>query len=116
MDLRNQRKRSAIIYQSLYLMNLLLIPGIAFVILLWLFAKENATPGWQRIHLFRSLQLSILAGLFIVIVPLTVVFTTNQLEASIMVMVVYLVTIHAAFVMLGMLNVARAMARKLPLF
>ncbi len=116
MDLRNQRKRSAIIYQSLYLMNLLLIPGIAFVILLWLFVKGKANPGWQRIHLFRALQLSMLAGFFILIVPLTVVLTTKQLEASIMVMVVYLVTIHAAFVMLGMLNVARAMARKLPLF
>ena len=116
MDSRNQRKRSAIIYQSLYLMNLLLIPGIAFVILLWIFVKEKTNPGWQRIHLFRSFQLSILAGFFILVVPLVVVFTAKQFEASIMVMVVYLVTIHAAFVMLGMLNVARAMARKLPLF
>jgi len=108
--------RDAIIYQSLYLMNLLLIPGASFLLLLWFFAKKNKQLGWQRIHLYRSVQLSALAGFFILIIPLVVLVTTDAFEASLMVMIIYFVTMHAAFVLLGMLNLSRAMARKLPLF
>jgi len=108
--------RDAIIYQSLFLMNLLLIPGLSFLLLIWFFLKNKDQRGWQRIHLYRSIQLSVLAGFFIIIIPLIVLFTTNAFEASLMVMIVYFVTMHAAFVLLGMLNVSRAMAKKLPLF
>ncbi len=106
----------AIVYQSLFLMNLLLIPGLSFIILLWLFAKKSRRLSWQRIHLYRSVQLSVLAGFFIIVIPLIVLVTTNAFEASLMVMIIYFVTMHAAFVLLGMLNLSRAMARKLPLF
>lgn len=116
MSKHELNKRSAIIYQSLYLSNLLLIPGLSFLVLLWFFIRNKNQQGWQKVHLYRSVQLSVLAGFFIIIVPLIVVFTANQFEASVMVMVVYFVTLHAAFVMLGMLNVARAMAKKLPIF
>jgi hypothetical protein len=108
--------RDAIIYQSLFLMNLLLIPGVSFLVLLWLFVKRKNQQGWQRIHLYRSIQLSVLAGFIIIIVPLIVLLTTNAFEASLMVMIIYFVTMHAAFVLLGMLNISRAMAKKLPLF
>ncbi|TWX59524.1 hypothetical protein [Colwellia hornerae] len=108
--------RDAIIYQSLFLMNLLLIPGLSFLILIWLFIKKKPHKGWQGIHLYRSIQLSILAGFFIIIIPLVVLLTTDAFEVSLMVMIIYFVTMHAAFVLLGMLNVSRAMAKKLPLF
>lgn len=110
------QKRSAIIYQSLYLSNLLLIPGLSFFYLLWLFYKHRDEKGWHRIHLYRCVQLSVLAGLFVIVIPLIVVFLAKQFEASIMIMIVYFVTIHASFVMLGMFNIARAMANKLPVF
>lgn len=111
-----QKKRSAIIYQSLYLMNLLLIPGIAFFILLWKFIKHNNEKGWQRIHLYRSLQLSLVSGVCLILVPvLTVVFSSN-FNSSLAMMLVYFVTAHALFVLIGMLNLSRAMAKKLPLF
>jgi len=117
-DQENNSKNgnNAIIYQSLFLMNLLLIPGLSFLALMWLLFKRRNQKGWQRIHLYRSVQLSILAGFFIIIIPLIVLVTTNAFEASLMVMIIYFVTMHAAFVLLGMLNLSRAMAKKLPLF
>lgn len=117
-DQENNSKNgnNAIIYQSLYLMNLLLIPGLSFLALTWLLFKRKNQKGWQRIHLYRSVQLSVLAGFFIIIIPLIVLVTTNAFEASLMVMIIYFVTMHAAFVLLGMLNLSRAMAKKLPLF
>lgn len=117
-DQENNSKNgnNAIIYQSLFLMNLLLIPGLSFLALIWLLFKRRNQKGWQRIHLYRSVQLSILAGSFIIIIPLIILVTTNAFEASLMVMIIYFVTMHAAFVLLGMLNLSRAMAKKLPLF
>ena len=109
-------QRSAIIYQSLYLMNLLLIPGIAFIILLWFLKKEKKQIGWHKAHLYRSIQLSLLAGLFIAVIPLLVIFISKQSEVSVIIMVIYFISVHTTFVMLGMLNIARAMAKKPPLF
>jgi len=108
--------QSAIVYQSLYLMNLLLLPGLSFLFLLWLFIKNKQHKGWQRIHLYRAMQLSLLAGIFIAAIPLVIILIVENIQASLMVMIVYVVTLHAAFVLIGMLNIARAMAKKLPLF
>ncbi|MDT0602939.1 hypothetical protein [Thalassotalea castellviae] len=107
---------SATIYQALYLTNLLLLPGVSFLLLLWLFNKNRHPKDWHRIHLYRSIQLSIIAGVLLVLVPLIVVYGGSEFEASVMVMLVYFVTIHALLVLLGMLNISRAMAKKLPLF
>ena len=69
-DQENNSKNgnNAIIYQSLFLMNLLLIPGLSFLALMWLLFKRSNQKGWQRIHLYRSVQLSILAGFLLLLV------------------------------------------------
>ncbi len=109
-------RRDALVYQSLYLINLLLLPVLSFLILLWLFFKYKERKGWQRIHLYRSMQLSIFAGFLIIIVPMFLLISTSAFEATLMVMAIYLVTIHTAFVLIGMLNLSRTMTKKLPLF
>lgn len=126
----------AVIYQSLYLANLLLLPGIFFLVLLYYFrqyqrhnlangsvAQKNVNAkirsrnlGIAKIHLIRSIQLSVIAGFLLAVVPLAVIFFTDQLQASIMVGLIYFVTLHAGFVLLGMFNLSRAMANKLPIF
>ncbi|MGB1198331.1 MAG: hypothetical protein ACPG46_04735 [Thalassotalea sp.] len=111
-----QKKRSAIIYQSLYLINLLLLPGVAFFILLWQFTKNRHRIGWQRFHLYRSLQLAFCSGIFLVLVPSAILLLSNNYESSFVLLLVYFVTTHALFVLVGMLNLSRAMAQKLPLF
>ena len=126
----------AIICQSLYLANLLLLPGIFFLVLLYYYrqyqqqkihnddivyqASHNKVRsrylGIGKIHLIRSIQLSVIAGILLVVIPLVVIYFTSQLQTSIMVGLVYFVTLHAGFVLIGMLNLSRAMAKKLPLF
>lgn len=109
-------KRAAIIYQSLYLMNLLLIPGITFFILVWQFIKNNKQTGWQRVHLFRSLQLSFLAGVCLILIPLATFFFSGASDSALAMLLVYFVTTHAVFVLIGIFNLSRAMAKKLPMF
>lgn len=114
-DAKALSKRRAITYQGLYLANLLLLPVFSFLALLFL-AFKLQLKGVAKIHLYRACQLSFAAGIFIVLIPTAVIFLTNQQDESIMAMLVYFVTIHAAFVMLGMFNIARAMSGKLPVF
>jgi hypothetical protein len=126
----------AVIYQSLYLANLLLLPGIFFFVLVYYFRQyqlnnvenenysqknfdakiRNRNLGIAKIHLIRSIQLSVIAGILLAVVPLAVIYFTEQLQASIMVGLIYFVTLHAGFVLLGMFNLSRAMANKLPIF
>ncbi|PKH87795.1 hypothetical protein [Colwellia sp. Bg11-28] len=126
----------AVICQSLYLANLLLLPGIFFLVLLYYYRQYQQYKvhdgvvvaqidnnkvrmqnlGIGKIHLIRSLQLSVLAGVLLAVVPLIVIYFSSQLQASIMVGLIYFVTLHAGFILIGMLNLSRAMAKKLPLF
>jgi len=121
----------AVICQSLYLANLLLLPGVFFLVLLYYYyqlqqhnkanrevnvSQRLRNLGIGKIHLIRSIQLSILAGLLLAVIPLLVIYFSSHLQASIMVGLVYFVTLHAGFVLIGMFNLARAMAKKLPIF
>lgn len=118
-----------IIFQSLYLSNLLLIPAFSFFVLLYflyqykkqarLIASVKTKVKFSRkdkIHLYRSIQLSLVAGVMLGIIPLITVLISNQFQASIMVMIIYFVTLHAGFVLIGMFNLSCAMAKKLPIF
>jgi hypothetical protein len=119
----NQQNKPAIIYQSLYLSNLLLIPVVSFLLLLYYLyqtlpnrAKPKPLTNFNKIHLFRSIQISALAGLMLGIAPIFYIFYSDQFDVSIMITVFYFVTLHTCFVLIGMLNLARAMAHKLPVF
>lgn len=119
----NQDNQFAIIYQSLYLANLLLLPVISFFVLVYYFYKSspnksqrNHLSRYNKIHLYRSIQISALAGALLGIAPVFYIFYSTQFSTSVMVVVFYFVTLHAAFVLVGMLNLARAMAKKLPVF
>lgn len=119
----NQDNQFAIIYQSLYLANLLLLPIISFLVLVYYLYKTRQVKAqtfhltkFNKIHLYRSIQISAIAGVLLGIVPLFYIFYSSQFGASVMVAVFYFVTLHACFVLVGMLNLARAMAKKLPVF
>ena len=119
----NQQNKPAIIYQSLYLSNLLLVPLGSFLLLLYyLFqaqpnrVKPKSISNFNRVHLIRSIQVSTLAGVMLGVAPIFYIFFSDQFDVSVMITVFYFVTLHACFVLVGMLNLARAMAHKLPIF
>lgn len=119
----NQQNKPAIIYQSLYLSNLLLVPIVSFLLLTYYFYqtkpgndKSKNISNFNRIHLIRCIQISALAGLMLGVAPIFYIFFSDQFGVSIMVTIFYFVTLHACFVLVGMLNLARSMAHKLPVF
>jgi len=119
----NHDNKFAIFYQSLYLANLLLLPVISFLVLVYYFHRTSQHSDhplrlakYNKIHLYRSLQMSAVAGVVLGVIPVFYILYSSQFNVSMMIAVFYFITLHAAFVLLGMLNLARAMAKKLPIF
>jgi len=128
MNKSKQQNKFAIIYQSLYLANLLLAPLFCFIILIHYLAQLKKAQSkkvqltdarfsrFNKVHLIRSIQLSVLAGVLLGISPALYLLLSDQFDVSVMVMILYFIILHVGFVLLGMLNLARAMAGKLPIF
>jgi len=112
----NQQNKPAIIYQSLYLSNLLLDPALSFIVLVYFLHHDKTLSNFNRIHLIRSIKISALAGFMLGVAPIFYIFYSNEFSAAVMVSIFYFVTLQAGFVLIGMLNLTRAISRKLPLF
>jgi len=100
--------------EALYLTNLLLVPGIAFAILVWLYMKhiDNAAPLAQC-HLRQTLSASLWAGVLLIVANVVILALGGyQAPYTWVIVVLYFVTCHATLVMLGALGLAKAMAAK----
>jgi hypothetical protein len=110
-----ERHRIAIWCHSWYLVNLLLLPGFGFLALCYLVYKYHRLSRYLRRHFQRSVLLSLLAGILL-LTPLLIIYFSESFASYFMVYLFYFIVVHATFVMLGMINLTRAMAHKLPLF
>lgn len=102
----------AVIAEALYLANLLLLPGICFAILFWLWLRNrhSASP-LARQHLKQTTFVSLYGGLLIVILS-TIFLALGGLdwEWTWVMVIMYFTCIHSTLVMFGMFGLAKAMA------
>ncbi|VAX05526.1 hypothetical protein MNBD_GAMMA25-170 [hydrothermal vent metagenome] len=104
----------AVLAQSLYLANLLLLPGLSFLALVYLFMKHRTSaPPLARNHLSETLRASLWAGAMIMLVNFGI-FLAGGYDSvwTWVALIIYFTSIHATFVLLGMLGLSRAMAGK----
>lgn len=104
----------AITAEVLYLVNLLLLPGIAFIVLLFVYFRygSKASP-LASCHLRQTLHASLWAGVMLVVVNgLIIILGGYQSPSTWIVVILYFTTIHATLVLLGTVGLARAMAGK----
>ncbi len=102
----------ALAAESLYLINLLVLPGLGFLALLWLYFRRraNAAPLAQ-IHLRQTVSASLWAGVLLVLVNLLIIILGGYDAAWTWVIVIlYFTTVHTSLVILGILGLARALA------
>lgn len=104
----------AIVAESLYLANLLLIPGIGFVGLAVLFLRTDVnTPPLAVAHLSQTFFASLWAGILLVVVNLGIVLLGGYRGPNVWVVVIIYFTIcHSTLILVGMLGLAKAMAGK----
>lgn len=101
----------AIWAEALYLGNLLVLPGVCFGALLWLYYRDPAAPPLGRCHLRQTLVASLWAGVLLGVIT-AILLALNDLhsEATWMVVIVYLTAFHSTLVMLGIFGLSRALA------
>jgi hypothetical protein len=102
----------AVTAESLYLINLMVVPGVAFVILaaLWLRRRASAPP-LARCHLAQTFAASLWAGgLLVVANAAIIVLGGYDSPHTWVVVILYFTTCHTTLICFGAIGLARALA------
>ena len=105
-------RRIAIQAELLYLLNLLLLPGLAFVALLWLAHRhQQHRSALVRCHLRQTIFASLWAGALLLLVTVLIIFLGGfQVVMTWVVLILYVICCHSLLILLGVLGLSRAMA------
>lgn len=105
-------RRIATVAEALYLANLLIAPGIAFVLQLWWWRRHARSPSsLARVHLRQTLAGSLWAGGLLVGVNVAILaFGGLKAPATWVTLVLYFTTCHSTLVFFGIVGLAKAMA------
>jgi uncharacterized Tic20 family protein len=102
----------AVLAEALYLINLLLLPGLAFagLVALWLKNKDSAPP-LARQHLRQTTFVSLVGG-FLIVTLSGLILALGGLDWAWtwVVLVLYFTCIHSTLVLFGMYGLIKAMA------
>jgi len=98
--------------ESLYLANLLVLPGVAFLILAWLALRAGAeTPKLARAHLDQTFSASLWAGgLLVAVNALILLLGGYRGGHTWAVLILYFTVCHSTLVLVGVVGLAKAMA------
>lgn len=103
----------AVAAESLFLVNLLLAPGLAFAVLFWLWRKHPEAPPLARNHLGQTFFVSLWGGLLLTAVTgICLALGGLHWEWTWVLVIMYFTCVHSALVVLGIFGLARAMAGK----
>jgi hypothetical protein len=103
----------AVAAESLYLVNLLLAPGLGFAALYWLWRQHPDAPPLARNHLKQTLFVSLWGGLLIAsFTAAFLIFGGLHWAWTWVLVIMYFTCVHSTLVICGMFGLARAMAGK----
>ena len=104
----------AIQAEALYLINLMLAPGLAFIALLWLARRHAGSPNQMtRCHLRQTVRASLWAGVLLSVVTLMIVLLGGlRIPATWVLLIIYFICWHSALILFGVRGLACAMAGK----
>ncbi|MEN8218912.1 MAG: hypothetical protein ABFS56_21580 [Pseudomonadota bacterium] len=104
----------AVVAESLYLINLLLLPGLAFLVLAWLYFKyESRTPSLVGCHLRQTFSASIWAGLLLLFVNAVIIMGMGyQTPYTWVIVIPNFIICHSILVLLGIFGLVRALDGK----
>ena len=102
----------AVTAQALLLINLLLLPGLAFLVLLGLYLKLRRTGSeFSRFYLQQSLSASLWAGILLVACNLLIIGVGGYDGPwTWLIVILYFTMAHSTLIILGMIGLIKAMA------
>lgn len=100
---------------TLYLLNILLLPFAAFVLLLVLYQRQRHNVSTLvQCHLIQALRASICAGFMLILVSAGILlFGDLQQVSTWMVLVLYVLCVHSVFILFGVFALTKALSGKL---
>lgn len=103
----------AVAAESLFLINLLLAPGLAFTALFWLWHKHPDASALARNHLRQTFFVSLWGGLLLTVFSgICLALGGLHWEWTWVLVIMYFTCVHSTLVVLGIFGLARAMAGK----
>lgn len=107
--LTNEEHRIGIWASALYLLNLLLLPGFAFLGLWWLRSHVmTLNSDFAEQYVTQNFRAAIVSGCVILGIPGIILMISNSIIAWTTALL-WLLTSHATMVLLGALSLSRAM-------
>ena len=102
----------AITAQSLYLVNLLLAPGLGFILLLGLWwRRREGAPPLAAAHLAQTVSGSLWAGILLVVANALILLLGGYRGPNVWAIVItYFTLCHSVLIMFGAYGLAKAMA------
>ncbi len=100
--------------QVWYLVNLLVLPGIGFLMVVWYYFsyRSGGVSKFALSHARGALMASLIGGASIVMGCLGLFFLVSDPQNAWPLIILYFTIMHSTFILWGILNVARAMAGK----
>lgn len=113
-DLAAPGRSTAVIAEALYLANLMLIPGLGFLVLLVLWWRQRGqAPELARGHLRQTVAASLWAGGLLVVANVAIILLGGYDSAwTWIVVVLYFTTCHSTLIFCGAIGLSRALAGK----
>ena len=105
-------KNLAVAAESLYLLNLLLLPGLAFALLLVLFLwRRKDAPPLAANHMAQTIGVSVIGGTLLVVVMLLIALLGGfDSGYTWVVLVLYFTFIHSTLIFMGVFGLVRALS------
>ncbi len=101
----------AIIAESLYLANLLLIPGIAFIALLVMYRRHRDAPPLAVSHIQQTISASLWAGALLIVANAAIILLGGyDGPYTWAVAITYFTMAHSTLILFGMIGLVRALA------
>ncbi|MBT0961735.1 hypothetical protein [Denitromonas iodatirespirans] len=104
----------AVAAEALYLINLMVVPGLAFLGIVWLWlTKRKAATALARCHLDQVFFASLWAGVLLVVANAAIILLGGYDSPNTWVVVIlYFTTCHTTLICFGAIGLARALAGK----
>jgi len=105
----------AVTAESLYLINLLALPGVGFLALVYVYYKNrNRCPPLAACHLQQTLTASLWGGFLLVVAnALIILLGGYTAPMTWTIVILYFTVCHSTLVMFGMIGLAKALAGRL---